>query len=36
MWGIKLYKNQKNNKGNFSGVAKNHKRIKKLDFNKDL
>lgn len=36
MWGIKIVQESKKNQGNFSGVAKNHKRIKKLDSNKDL
>lgn len=36
MWGIKIVQESKKNKGNFSGVAKNHKRTKKLDFNKDF
>lgn len=35
MQGIKIVQESKN-QGNFSGVAKNHKRIKKLDSNKDL
>lgn len=35
MCGIKIAQESKN-QGNFSGAAKNHRRIKKLDSNKDL